>query len=443
MPRSTGVVGVLFFTAFFLVTPWARAQGDGLSLEDSIRYALSSNERALKAPLRVNVAEGQLDRARASFLPNLTATGNGTLRTLAGTTGDRSPLTVTGSATLSQSIVNMPSFPLYAQASHQLDSERYGAKQDRRVLAFDVARAYLQTLTAERLLEAATRRLERAKANLDNATGRAEAQLASVNDATRANIEMTTSQREVAQAQGTVTRAYVNLEYLVRRTVTGPLSAPDVMNRDAEQFSTRLDELVRTALERRPDLKAATERTLALQASAREPLYRLFPSLGVQGQIRTTVDPTPPDRGHDESALLTLTWVAFDGGARYGDHRSRTAQAESQALDESLLRRGVETEIRLALASLKAARESLKISEDAVVFAQKNTEETEILYRQGLARAIEVTDATARRFDAEVARATARLQMQQAWLELRFSLGLAPLGVDIDAPQAARSGEAR
>jgi outer membrane protein TolC len=112
---------------------------------------------------------------------------------------------------------------------------------------------------------------------------------------------------------------------------------------------------------------------------------------------------------------------------RYADRRSRLAQADSQAFDEALLRRSVETDVGLALASLKAAREALRVAEEAVTAAQASVEETEILYRQGLARAIELTDANARRFDAEVSRASSKLTMEQAYLELRFALGEGPV----------------
>ncbi len=439
MFRSSRVLpaALAVLCSWLLTTRTATALG----LEEAVRLAVANNERSLKVPLRVDTAEGQLDRARSSFLPTLSANGSGTLRTqnAAPASAARSAFSADSAVNLTQPLVTMPSIPLYSQASHQLESERHASRQDRRILAFDAARAFLQVLTAERVLEASSRRLDRARANLDNASGRAEAQLASVNDVTRANIEMTSSQREVAQAQGSVTRAYVQLEFLLRRQVAGPLTPPDAMTREAEQTATKLEDLVKTAFDRRPDLKAAAERTLALHASAREPLYRIFPTLGATGRVSSTLAPT---LAHDESVLLTVTWTAFDGGARYGDHRSRAAQAASQELDESLLRRSVEADIRLALASLKAARDSYKISMEAVVFAQKNTEETEILYRQGLARAIELTDATARRFDAEVARATAQLAMQQAYLELRFALGLGPMGDDVEAPRDSR-GEAR
>jgi outer membrane protein TolC len=66
--------------------------------------------------------------------------------------------------------------------------------------------------------------------------------------------------------------------------------------------------------------------------------------------------------------------------------------------------------------------------------------ETEILYQQGLARALEVSDANGRRFDAEVNRATAKLSMQQAYLDLREALGLGPIGEELEpSPAAAKA----
>ena len=43
------------------------AAAEGLKLEDAVRLALQNNERAKKAPLRVNVADASLERARDAF----------------------------------------------------------------------------------------------------------------------------------------------------------------------------------------------------------------------------------------------------------------------------------------------------------------------------------------------------------------------------------------
>src|SRR5262249_38623368 len=101
---------------------------------------------------------------------------------------DRNGRTLAGSTqlTLTQPILNLPAFPLYAQARHQLESERWGAVEDRRLLAYDAAHAFLLALSTEHLLEAAQRRLDRSKANRQDTEARVAAGLTSTNDATRA-----------------------------------------------------------------------------------------------------------------------------------------------------------------------------------------------------------------------------------------------------------------
>ncbi|MBL8606283.1 MAG: TolC family protein [Myxococcales bacterium] len=44
-----------------------------LRMEDAVQLALANNERAKKAPLRVEQAAGQLERARDAFFPTLSA----------------------------------------------------------------------------------------------------------------------------------------------------------------------------------------------------------------------------------------------------------------------------------------------------------------------------------------------------------------------------------
>ena len=419
---------IVGFSALLMVCASASdaAAEPPLTIDEAVKLALVGNERAQKAPLRTEAAAGQLARARGAFLPTLWANASETGKVHADQ-NDRH-MTGTGSAGLTLPLVNPSAFPLYAQAHHQLEAERWGALEDRRTLAFDAARTYLVALTSERLLQAAQRRLERARANQQDTEARAAAQLTSSNDVTRATVESATAAGQVAQAQGSLERAYLQLGFLLGRRVAGPLVAPEQTALEAQHGSFKPEELVRAAEPRRPDVKSAHERTEALRYSAKEPLYRLAPTLSATAQIRTLLPSDSPATTHDESALLTLSWTLYDAGVRHAERRTRLAQAESQALDERLLRRSIATGIEVALASLHAARENHRIAIEGVAAARRGTEETEILYRQGLARAIELTDANAAAYAAEVNAESARLNMEQGYLDLRQELGLGPLG---------------
>jgi outer membrane protein TolC len=422
-------------------SPAARAEG--LTLEAAVKRALSNNERSQKAPLRVTVAEGQLERARDSFLPTLSAGASSTWRpdVRAGTNPSSN-----GTLTLTQPLLSPSSFPQYAQQKHNLESEKWGALQDRRQLAFETAKAFIQALTADNVLASAQRKLAAAQLNLETAQARSQAGLASSNDATKAELQLATSQGQVESAQGNVRKTYIALSYLLAEKIEGPLIAPDNTTRAAQSFEQAQRNQVKNALERRsrvlaaaqdrrPDVRSLQERNLGLEASAREPLYRLIPSLNAAGQLRFNPDPLGSEKAVDEQVSLNLSWQIFDAGTRYADRKQRVAQLESARLDEKLLKRSVQNDIELALATLRAARANYKFAEQAAAAARKNAEETKVLYDQGLARAIEVSDANDKQFDADVTQAAAKLSMEQAYLDLRNALGFGPLDEQKGAPQ--------
>jgi outer membrane protein TolC len=416
----------------------AAAPAGGLTLEVAIDQALAHNERALKAPQRIAIAAGGVERARSAFLPSLVAQAQGAASGPADRNGRY--FSGSGSATLNQPIVNASAFPLYGQAKHNLAAERFGAAEDVRVLSFDTSSAFLSALTADQLLVAAQGRLQRAQADADDTGARAQAGLSSTNDVTRAAIAVATAQSQVANATGNQQRAHLQLAYLVGQPISGPLVPPDATTDRAKKNVWEPEEMQRRAEGRRPDVLAAAEHTLSLREAAKEPLYRLIPTLGLSAQLREIFDPAPLETAGSASAQLTLTWTLYDAGVRYADRRVRLAQAESAALDERALRRSVATDIAVAVAELRAARSIYQISQQAVAAARKNTDETEILYKQGLAKAIELTDANASRYDAEVTLAQAKLGMEQAYLNLRFALGLGPVSDEAARASAAGRG---
>lgn len=429
-----------FLVALLLVLPARVAAADGLKLEDAVRLALQNNERAKKAPLRVDVADASLERARDAFFPTLTFSGSSTYHPPSNDIKGPNP-TNNGTLTLSQPLLNPSAFPQYSQQSHNRASEAWGGEQDKRDLMFDTAKAFIQALTTEGVLSSAQRKLDAAKLNLETSQARAQAGLTSTNDVTKAELQLATSQGQLANAQGSVQRSYLALSFLVGQKVTGPLVPPDNTTKAAQEFERHSGSKVRSALERheralaaaeerRPDVRSLREKNAGLEASAEEPLWRLIPSLSVSGQVRGDPQPLGSEQALTEQASLNLSWQLFDSGFRYADRKQRLAQLESSRLDEKLLERSVANDIALALASLHAARENYESAIAAVGASQKNSEETAILYKQGLATAFEVSDALDKQFDAEVTQSAAKLTMEQAYLDLRNALGFGPL----DAP---------
>jgi outer membrane protein TolC len=431
-PATLAKVGA--FTMAWLL-PRLAAAADGtpagpLRLEDAVQLALTRNERAKISDFQVVVAEAGVERARAGFLPVITVSGND-LQHLAPT--GSSPANVgTSNLAVNQPIVNASAWPLFSQAKALADSAHAQNVDDKRLLAFSAANAFFAVLNADDFLQAALRQLDMAKANLADTQARAEAGLASSNDVTRVHVDIAGSARQVEVDKGNLDNAYVQLAFTINAPVLGPVASPDAVLRAAQQPPGQLDALVRFAMDQRLDLVAAKHAAIAAHYFAGEPLLRLVPTLGVQGAATATTNPPPTTgRWNDETVTATLTWTLYDAGVRYADKHARDAQAKIADLTLQQLGRSVDAQVRGAVVLLVGAQAAFHVAEDAVKASRQSVDETAILYRQGLAKAIELVDANDTRFAAEVNYAGAEYAVAQAYLNLRQSLGLGPLGTEL------------
>jgi outer membrane protein TolC len=403
--------------------------GASLRLEDAVRLALTRNERSKVSDLNVVVAEAAVEKARAAFLPALTAQASDVQHAYDAT--EKSPNNIAqASVTVSQSLLNAPAFPLYSQTRHLEDAQHAQNVDDKRILAFNAASAFFAVLNAQDVLRAAERQLENARANLQNTQARAEAQLTSTNDVTRAQVDMASSAREVEIDKGTLGSAFVQLAFTINAPVPASVEPPSAMLALAQKGPGPVDALVRFAIEHRPDLQAGKYQAAAAHAFAGEPLLRLLPSLSLQGQATATSNPPVPGRWNDETLQAVLSWSLYDQGVRYADKHSRDAQAAIADLNLQQLGRNIDAQVRSAALALAAAQAALRVAQDAANAARQSVEETAILYRQGLAKAIELVDANDQRFAAETNYATAQYAVAQAHLNLRQALGLDPLGTE-------------
>ncbi|MBL8740934.1 MAG: TolC family protein [Myxococcales bacterium] len=426
--RSAAIAALWLFATLLHVSP---ATADELSIEEAIAAADKNNERARIAEQRVIQADADVDGATSDFLPTLTLGASATARPAEDSAGRY--VTGSGSLTLTQPLLKPSAIPRLTSAKHSRKAAELTRDEERRELAFDTARAFLAGLAAERFLDAAKSRLSRARANLDNAQARADAELNSINDVTRAKLEVASAQREVAQRTRDSIQAKLSLEILVGEPVDR-LAPPTALFTSAQSFNGENKKLTDGALTGRQDIKSLEEQTLAARDLADEPNYRLIPSLDLIGQWRVNPDPIAPQPWHEETLTLSLSWTIFDGGQRYADRRSQLASATTFELQKEQIQRTVSHEVRSSLAGLDAARASFALATEASAASRANTKETNELYQQGLARAIEVTDATAEEYAADIEAASSKIEMAASYLDVRFALGLSPI---------AKAGETR
>jgi outer membrane protein TolC len=411
------------FLTIATCAPSSRAEA--VSLTDAVRLALARNERSKIANLQVVSAEASVHRARAGFLPTLALGASESLKPIDGA-DDRKWTSANGTLTLNQPIVSVTTFPLYASAKHSYEASRYSEIDQRRQLASDAARSFFAVVTQQRILIAARSRLERADATLKDTQARATAGLVSSNDVTRSAVDHASAFQSLASAESALERARLDLGYMLDLEVSDDLDSPDAT---LAPFALDISTLVKLAVSQRPDLLAAARSTMAASASADEPALRLVPTVNASAQARVQDQQVVPNSNRyiDSTVTINLNWAIWDAGVRDADYDSRHAALTTAELQQRALLRRVQADVRSAISELVASRSALDAAKDGLEQSQKSVQETDVLYKQGLAKAIELVDSNASRFDAEVTLAAAQLDVRRSELDLRDALGLFPV----------------
>ncbi len=234
-----------------------------LNIESAVKSALSFNERAAAADERVKAAEARVVKAKSVFLPSINTVGTYTRRPEEVTREINDQTVVIqrlnglgGTVNLSMTLLDLRSFPVYKQLRMENKAEKLNSLETKRALAFEVCNAFLVALGNSQVLKAAEQRLELANKNLEASKARYEAQLISVNDVTRTELEYATAEMNVTGAKGGLETAQLQLEFLVGSKIDSELENPVNLLSEAEIPPPGSDVLIPKAHELRMDIKS-------------------------------------------------------------------------------------------------------------------------------------------------------------------------------------------
>ena len=356
--RRFGATLALAVLATVALTESARADGTSLRLDEAVQLALARNENAKIADDQVVVADAAVDKARAAFLPIISATGTGLGRPYQVSKSGTVVLPydqATSNATISQPVLVASAFPLLRQAQRLLDAQRASTIDAKRLLAFDAATAFFQTLSSEQVLQAAKRSADATKANLLDTQARVDAQLNSSNDVTRAQLDLANAQQQIANNAGTVERAYIQLGFVLNVLVKGPLPSPTRRSRPPPRPRRGSNDTNRHRRPAAPGYSRPPGTRRGPRCSSRTSRCSGSPHRrrGRAGSPANSF--ASGGRTFDETASATATWTIYDAGVRYADKRSRDGQANI-AYSSTVLARSVGNDVRNAIASLLASQ---------------------------------------------------------------------------------------
>lgn len=406
-----------------------------LTLGEALRLARENNETTGIAAARVERAAAQRQQAVSLLVPGLELAGVYTRRSKEVTRevgGEEVVLSrleaLNGTATADAVLFDARAIPGIRAATRGLEAQRLESSELERTLAFEVATGFIAVLSAERLQEAAERRIEVADTSTREARLRLEAGLAARNELTRSELELATARLAATEAASLVSTLRLALGYLIDTPVDGPLVEPGpfaVLGRDAGELTER-------AQRDSAELAALAARAEQARQRAIAPRLGFVPRLEGRGTYRMTNDAGLSGNERDWNATATLTWSLFDGGERAALAAVADAEWREATLQLEARRRRLAVDVERALADLATAEAALAQAQVQADVAAQNAEEVRERFGQGLATALEQADATVARFEADAQLARQGFAARTAQLALAQALGLWPL--DAAAP---------
>lgn len=229
-------------------------------------------------------------------------------------------------------------------------------------------------------------------------------------DFANARVQVITAQNNYDNAKATLNQA-MGMEMSTDYDVSDELM-PVVPNEDRST-----DELMRIALENRPEFAQYRAQVAAQQYTLESTWANYWPNLNATGLLTDAgMDLSEP--GVNWQVALVLSWPLFAGGLNYGQVQEASATLAGIHAQMELTRQQIRLEVEQARLSVRAAKATLEASGEALYNAQEQLRMAEGRYGTGAGGVIELGDAQV----AATSAAAQQVQAQQALASARATL---------------------
>ena len=382
-----------------------------LTLEDSIRLALSQNPYHLAAGERVEAAKSKVREAVSGFFPSLNGQGLHTLDEkvmelefpsfIPGEPPQRVKIDFTRDYQFSMSL----SLPLFTggrltsgfkQAKYGLLSSEEVFRQSNHVTVFNAKQAFFGCLLAKYFVKVAEEAVEVAEKHLKNVKTMYEVGMASKFDLLRSEVEVANLKPRLIKARNNLQVAELNLKTLLGLDLSQPLEIKGELT--YEPVEPDLEACLMRAQQNRPEIKQ-----VGYQKKIAGEMFKIaraskLPTVSVQGQYNFWADKFnfKEDTWQSYYAVnLVFTVPIFNGFAASAQMAQSQAMIREFELTQKGLMETIRFEVRQSILNLKVAQESLLSQEKNVEQAQESLRIAELNYSEGLATSLDVSSAQA------------------------------------------------
>lgn len=370
-----------------------------VNLKEAIAIAAARSPALAAARADAGVAKAQTRLAQANLLPNISGSASsgrsfGQSRT-SGTSGafTSGPSTNNSlSASLQQLIFDggRVSASIRAAKSNETAASDLYRRQLQSV-AFDVATAYYNALTAERTTEVALQTVKLNQVQEDLVTAQVRAGAAARTDIATAQLPTAQARVALVRAQGTELNSYAalaNVMGLEANVDVKPIDDTKLGDPSAAASTVAIptyQQAVERALLQRPDYDASVQSVAAARASLRAARLGLLPSLSGSASSGTaSTDTTGGTYRNSGSLGLNLSVPLFDQGQTAASSAQARASLDKAQANLESARLGIQLNVKQALIGLVSARAALDQSQAEYDKAIQVLQATQAQYAAGV-----------------------------------------------------------
>ena len=258
----------------------------------------------------------------------------------------------------------------------------------------DIRQQYYQVLAYQKLLELAHRVLDQTQDQLDLAEARFEVGSVTQMDVMQAEIDVGNQENDVLSAEHNLKMSREELNRLLGIDLSSEYPLVDEFRVSPPDYT--LDDLVKQALENRPDFKMSQlsgdiyKNYVKMNYGNYLPYLTGSISHSRSEQSGSNVDFTLDPRNRSTQYSLGLSWSIFDGFGREKElQEARVAHRQAQ-LDQVALEQSIEQSVRQSFYTLIRIWDQSKITEKNRDLARRHLELEQERYRLGSASQLEL-----------------------------------------------------
>ncbi|MFZ5452862.1 MAG: TolC family protein [Thermodesulfobacteriota bacterium] len=443
MGTRTGIVIIILVVFWGGVGP-AQGAPPPLTLGEAMLLALQHNPGLKAAGLTVETAEADLAKARARFLPtvNFSETYNFSDNPTQVFMSKLNQRVFTNQDFQLNNLNNPNAYgnfrtglvlhqPLFqageAVLGHQqarLGREMAGALvlNSRQQLLFQVTQAYFGLQLAQEKLGVVQQARRTAAAHLKIAQSRVKAGTAVRADVLSGEVQVAklTQEEMTAASQVKIARSALSTVVGLPEAGSRPLApAP----KEPAPLPPQLDDLQKTAQEKRPDLKHLELAARVAQKEYAKARFNYLPRVRVMAEYDVDQRRLFGSNADSYTIMALLHFNLFNGLAdlaRVKETRAKEVQAREFKRD---LEDRVRHQVTAAILNLKTAQERLKVAEAAVSQAKESLRLIRLRYESGLTIVVDLLTAEDAAKNADLSRVTSLFDTYLAQAGLELALG--------------------